>query len=152
MKKVISPVSVCIDGYFGGPNREIDWHIMDDELNAYIVEMLTAADVLIMGRRSYELMAGYWPSAPGGGPVKEKMNGLPRLVFSKTLTRVDWQNSSLLGCPRAGNDGYENGGENASGFREGANSSQARRFAKRRRISSLARICSGYAARDFRGR
>jgi len=40
--------------------------------------------------------------------------------------------------------------ENASGFRAGANSSQARRFAKRRRISSLARICGGHTVRDFR--
>jgi len=43
----------------------------------------------------------------------------------------------------------ENGGENASGFRKGANPSQARRFAKKRRISSLARACGGLAARDF---
>jgi len=58
--------------------------------------------------------------------------------------------SSLLGCPRAGNNGYENRG-NGSGFREGANSSQARRFAKRRRISSLARFAANTRFGIFEG-
>src|ERR1017187_6597720 len=85
MKKVIFQMSVSIDGYIEGPNREIDWHIVDDEFNAYAVETLRAADVLIMGRRNYELMAGYWPTAPGDDPVKEQMNGTPKRVFSRTL-------------------------------------------------------------------
>jgi len=87
-------MSCSIDGYFEGPNHEIDWHIVDDEFKAYAVETLEATDVLIMGRRTYELMAGYWPSAPDDA-VKEYMNGKPNLVFSKTLKRVDWQNSRL---------------------------------------------------------
>jgi dihydrofolate reductase len=95
MKKVIFQMSVSIDGYVEGPNREIDWHIVDDEFNAYAVETLAATDVLLMGRRTYELMAGYWPTAPNNDPVKEKMNGTPKLVFSRTLKRVDWQNSRL---------------------------------------------------------
>jgi dihydrofolate reductase len=95
MKKVIFQMSISIDGYIEGPNREIDWHIVDDEFNAYAVETLKATDVLIMGRRNYELMAGYWPTAPGDDPVKEQMNGKPKLVFSRTLKRVDWQNSRL---------------------------------------------------------
>lgn len=89
-------MSVSIDGYIEGPKREIDWHIVDDEFNAYAVETLRASDVLIMGRRTYELMADYWPTAPANDPVvKERMNGTPKLVFSTTLKRVDWQNSRL---------------------------------------------------------
>jgi dihydrofolate reductase len=95
MKKVIFQMSVSIDGYMEGPNREIDWHIVDDEFNAYAVETLRASDVLMMGRRAYELMAGYWPTATGDDPVAKEMNGTPKLVFSRTLKRVDWQNSSL---------------------------------------------------------
>ncbi len=94
MKKVIFQMSVSIDGYVEGPGREIDWHIVDDEFNAYAVEALKASDVLIMGRRTYELMAGYWPTADND-PIKEQMNGTPKLVFSRTLKRVDWQNSRL---------------------------------------------------------
>lgn len=96
MKKVIFQMSVSVDGYIEGPHREIDWHIVDDEFNAYAVEMLQASDVLVMGRRTYELMAGYWPTASDNDPVvKEKMSSTPKLVFSKTLKKVEWQNSRL---------------------------------------------------------
>ena len=96
MKKVIFQMSVSLDGYIEGPNHEIDWHLVDDEFNAYAVEMLKASDVLIMGRRTYELMAGYWPTAVDNDPVvKEKMNSTPKLVFSRTLKMVEWQNSRL---------------------------------------------------------
>jgi len=95
MAKVIFQMSISVDGYVEGPNREIDWHIVDEEFNAYAVETLAATDVLIMGRRNYELMAGYWPTASDADPVKAYLNGLPKLVFSRTLSRVDWQNSRL---------------------------------------------------------
>ncbi|MGH8607254.1 MAG: dihydrofolate reductase family protein [Gammaproteobacteria bacterium] len=91
MKKVIFQMSVSLDGY-----DEIDWHLVDNEFNAYAVEMLDASDVLIMGRKTYELMAGYWPTAADNDPiVKEKMNSTPKLVFSRTLKKVEWQNSRL---------------------------------------------------------
>jgi dihydrofolate reductase len=96
MKKVIFQMSVSVDGYIEGPHHEIDWHLVDDEFNAYAVEMLDAADVLIMGRRTYELMAGYWPTATDNDPVvTERMNSTPKLVFSRTLKQVEWQNSHL---------------------------------------------------------
>jgi len=96
VKKVIFQMSVSLDGYIEAPNREIDWHIVDDEFNAYAAEMLVAADVLIMGRRTYELMAGYWPSAADDHPVvTARMNGTPKLIFSRTLKKVEWQNSRL---------------------------------------------------------
>lgn len=96
MKKVIFQYSVSLDGYIAGPHGEIDWHLVDDEFNAYAVEMLKASDVLIMGRRTYELMAAAWPTDTANNPVvKEKMNSTPKLVFSKTLKKVDWQNSRL---------------------------------------------------------
>jgi dihydrofolate reductase len=96
MTKVIFQMSVSLDGYVEGPNREIDWHIVDDDFNAYAVETLQATDVLIMGRRTYQLMAGYWPTAPDNdAAVRDQMNGTPKLVFSKTLESVEWQNSRL---------------------------------------------------------
>jgi dihydrofolate reductase len=96
MKKVIFQISVSLDGYVEGPNREIDWHRVDDEFNAYAVETLRATDTLIMGRRTYALMAGYWPTAADNDPVvKELMNGTSKLVFSRTLESVAWQNSRL---------------------------------------------------------
>jgi dihydrofolate reductase len=101
MKKVIFQMSVSLDGYVEGPHHEIDWHIVDEEFNAYAVETLRATDVLLMGRRTYELMAGYWPTAQGDDPVAERMNGAPKLVFSRTLAKVEWQNSRLAADPVA---------------------------------------------------
>jgi dihydrofolate reductase len=95
MKKVIFQMSVSLDGYFEGPNHELDWHIVDDDFNAYAVETLRAADVLIMGRRTYELMVSYWPTVTDDDPVAKEMNGRPKLVFSKSLKSIDWNNSQL---------------------------------------------------------
>ena len=69
---------------------------MDDEFNARAVDMLKASDALLMGRRACELMAGCWPTDTDTGPVvKEKMNGAPMLDLSRTLKKVEWQNSRL---------------------------------------------------------
>ena len=96
MKKVIFQMSVSVDGYIEGPHHEIDWHLVDDEFNAYAVAMLEASDALIMGRRTYELMARYWPTDTENDPVvRAKMNSTPKLVFSRTLKKVEWQNSRL---------------------------------------------------------
>jgi dihydrofolate reductase len=95
MKKIIVQHMVSLDGYFEGPNREIDWHVVDGAFNAFVIETLDAADVLVMGRVNYELMASYWPTAPNDDAVKKFMNGKPKLVFSRTLKEVTWQNSRL---------------------------------------------------------
>jgi len=95
MKKIIFQFSVSLDGYFEGPNHEIDWHLVDDKFNAYAVEMLKATEVLIMGRRNYELMASYWPTTDNDPVIKEKMNETPKLVFSRSLKKVEWKNSRL---------------------------------------------------------
>jgi dihydrofolate reductase len=95
MKKIIFQMSISLDGYFEGPDQIIDWHIVDDDFNAYAVETLRASDVLIMGRTTYELMAGYWPTESDDDPVAKEMNGRPKLVFSRSLKTVDWKNSQL---------------------------------------------------------
>jgi dihydrofolate reductase len=90
---------VTLDGFFAGPNGEIDWHRVDDEFNEFAVGQLEAAGGLVFGRVTYELMAGYWPSeeGPRDDPlVAAKMNGLPKVVFSRTMERADWANTSLV--------------------------------------------------------
>lgn len=101
MKKVICQLSVSLDGFFEGPEHQLDWHLVDEEFNAYAIETLRASRTLIMGRHTYELMAGYWPTAEGNHPVvKDLMNQTPKLVFSRTLKAVDWQQSTLaVGSP-----------------------------------------------------
>ncbi len=107
MRKVFVFNLVTLDGYFEGPNRDISWHNvtssdgseMDAEFNEYAVEMLNSVDTLLFGRVTYELMAGYWPTpdAMKNDPlVAERMNNLSKIVFSRTLDKVEWNNSRLV--------------------------------------------------------
>ncbi len=90
---------VTLDGFFEGPNREIDWHNVDDEFNEFAVDQLNSVDVLLFGRVTYELMAGYWPTPAATknySIVANKMNNLPKIVFSRTLKKAEWNNTRLV--------------------------------------------------------
>ena len=94
MRKVIAWEMVTVDGYFEGPNRNIDWFVFDDELEKYILETQMSADTLLFGRVTYQMMAAYWPSAEGR--IADFMNAAPKVVFSRTLDRVEWNNTTLV--------------------------------------------------------
>ena len=99
MRKIILFNMVSLDGFFEGPNREIDWHNVDEEFNKYSIDQTRSAGGLLFGRVTYELMAGYWPTpdASSNDPqVAEMMNTLPKIVFSKTLNQADWNNTRLV--------------------------------------------------------
>ena len=90
---------VSLDGFFEGPNREIDWHNVDEEFNEFAIDQLNSMDVLLFGRVTYELMASYWPTpaALRDDPiVAGKMNALPKIVVSKTLDKAEWNNTRLI--------------------------------------------------------
>src|SRR5712692_7181370 len=99
MRKVFLFMMVTLDGFFEGPNHEIDWHNVDEEFNEFAIHQLNDVDTLLFGRVTYQLMASYWPtqSAKENDPiVADKMNTLPKIVFSKTLNKVEWNNSRLV--------------------------------------------------------
>ena len=103
MRKVILSNSVTLDGFFEGPNKELDWHIVDEEVKEYAKDLLNNVDTLLFGRVTYQLMADYWPAAATNPStpksdleIADKMNNLPKIVFSKTLQEVKWNNSSLV--------------------------------------------------------
>ncbi|MGA2296540.1 MAG: dihydrofolate reductase family protein [FCB group bacterium] len=99
MRKVIFQNMISLDGYFEGPNREIDWHNVDEEFNEIARAFLDTVDTLLFGRLTYQIMANYWPTelALNDDPIiANKMNNLSKVVFSKTLDKVDWQNSRLV--------------------------------------------------------
>ncbi len=90
---------ISLDGYYEGPNHEIDWHNVDAEFNDYAIEFLNSVDLLLFGRVTYELMAGYWPTemAVTNDPVVAgKMNKLSKIVISKTLDKAEWNNTKLI--------------------------------------------------------
>jgi len=97
MRKVILFVQVSLDGYFEGPKKEIDWHMVDDELHAHFNEELEAMGAFLGGRVTYELMAGYWPTAdadPARTPAERAFariwRDMPKVVYSRTLTSAGW--------------------------------------------------------------
>jgi dihydrofolate reductase len=95
MRRVIVSNLASLDGFFEGVNKELDWHVVDEEFFEYAKDMLRTADTLLFGAATYEVMAAYWPTAPSD-EIADKMNNLPKVVFSKTLKKVDWNNSRLV--------------------------------------------------------
>ena len=97
MRKIILMMSVSLDGYIEGPNREIDWHQVDDELHNHFNEELRGMGAFLSGRVTYELMAAFWPTADTD-PLSTKpmiefariWRDMPKIVYSKTLQRADW--------------------------------------------------------------
>ncbi len=99
MRKIIFQNMISLDGYFEGPNKELDWHLVDGEFNDYAAELLDSLDTLLFGRVTYQLMAGYWPSreALTNDPIiAGKMNALQKVAFSTTLDRAEWNNTRLV--------------------------------------------------------
>jgi len=86
-----------LDGYIEGPGRDISWHedVWGEELERFSMEQGNAAGALMFGRITYELMAGYWPSA--SGEIANFMNALPKYVFSRTLKTSSWNNTQMFG-------------------------------------------------------
>ena len=95
MRKVIVSNLMSLDGLFEGPNHELDWFVVDEEFFAYARDMLRGVDTILFGRKTYQHMADYWPSAPRE-EIADQMNNLPKIVFSRTLESVEWQNSTLV--------------------------------------------------------
>jgi dihydrofolate reductase len=90
-------MSVSLDGFIEGPDRELDWHRVDDELHRHFNEQLGAMGAFMSGRVTHELMAGFWPTADSDpsstGPMVEFARiwrDMPKIVFSRTLERADW--------------------------------------------------------------
>ena len=97
MRKIVSIISVSLDGYFEGPNREIDWSMVDEELHTHFNELLKEMGGLLHGRVTYELMAEFWPTAdkdPESTAAMIEFAGIwldmPKIVYSRTLERADW--------------------------------------------------------------
>ena len=102
MPTLASFLMVSLDGYFEGRNPwELEWHNVDDEFNDFAVDQLDASGCLIFGRRTYQGMAQYWPTAAAmrdDPEVAARMNNMPKIVISETLDRPnpEWENTRLL--------------------------------------------------------
>ena len=100
MRKLLSFHVTSVDGYYEGPNQAFDWPVIDEEFNQFALQQLEEADTLLFGRVTYQLMSFYWPTpaAEQDDPaVAAKMNGLAKIVVSRTLGTADWAPTQLIG-------------------------------------------------------
>lgn len=102
MRKVIYAMLVSLDGYIEGPGGDLSWSVPDAELHRHFNEMDARADAHFYGRGLYEIMSAFWPTAgenPEASPEELEYakiwKRMPKVVFSKTLEKVDW-NSRLV--------------------------------------------------------
>jgi dihydrofolate reductase len=102
MGNIVMWMGISVDGYFEGPNREIDWHYMDDELHRHVNRELARMGAFLHGRVTYELMADFWPTADedpdSSEPVVEFAGiwrDMPKVVYSTTLEHAGW-NSTIV--------------------------------------------------------
>ena len=97
MREIIVSNYVSLDGFFAGPNGEIDWFMWDEETAEYSKGLAASIDTILFGRVTYELMASYWPTVTTEDPViTDYMNRSPKIVFSRTLKKTDWKNTKLV--------------------------------------------------------
>ena len=107
MRKAIVFRSLSLDGFFEGPDHDISWHNVDEEFTQFAVEQMRKMDLIVFGRRSYELMEAYWPRAEddpdetaGNHEIARLMNHSKKVVYSNTLDKVheqkNWENVTLL--------------------------------------------------------
>jgi dihydrofolate reductase len=90
---------VTLNGYFEGPKGSVHWHRHGAEENEYASENLNGGGMLLFGRVTYEMMAGYWPTpiAIQNDPVVAAgMNSADKVVFSRTLKKTEWNNTRLI--------------------------------------------------------
>jgi dihydrofolate reductase len=89
----------------GGPEEDTEggfrhggWQrpYFDDVLAASAAEGMAGTDAYLFGRKTYQAMAAYWPTAPADDPFAGHLNATPKYVASRTLTEATWQNSTVL--------------------------------------------------------
>ena len=97
MRRLIMWNLITLDGMFDGPRPwDLDFHLYawGDELERFSLEQAAEVGGLIFGRRTYEGMAAHWSTAEG--EIADFMDSVPKYVFSRTLERADWANTTLV--------------------------------------------------------
>lgn len=97
MRKVVYAMLISLDGFIEGPNRELDWAFIDEEIHQHFNDQESMYDAHLYGRRLYEIMAAYWPTADENPAAPDYeieyariWKSMPKVVFSKSLEQVGW--------------------------------------------------------------
>ena len=103
MRKIISFMHISLDGFVAGPNGEMNWIKVDEEIFDYVGQRISQTDTALYGRVTYEMMEGYWPNA-GDQPRASRhdvehskwYNKAHKLVLSKTMKGADLTNTTII--------------------------------------------------------
>ena len=102
MRKIVVLMSVSLDGFMAGAGDDLSWHRVDEELHSHFNDVLRGMGAFLGGRRTWELMASYWPTADedptSAGPEVEFAGiwrDMPKVVYSRTLQSAGW-NSTIV--------------------------------------------------------
>ncbi|WP_416977147.1 dihydrofolate reductase family protein [Streptomyces sp. T028] len=97
MRKIVLMMSVSLDGYMEGPDRDISWHRVDDEVHQDANDFVARLAGLLSGRVTHDLMADFWPTADADPETPAVMaefaaiwREIPKYVYSRTLQHADW--------------------------------------------------------------
>ncbi|WFU09446.1 dihydrofolate reductase family protein [Rhizobium sp. CB3090] len=99
MRKLVVWNLMTLDGYFEGTKPwDLDFHMLawGDELEQYATELGKEGDLLIFGRKTYEGMAAYWPTAPETPDIAAYMNGIAKIAASRTMEKAEWNNTRIV--------------------------------------------------------
>ncbi|HEX6231413.1 MAG TPA: dihydrofolate reductase family protein [Actinomycetota bacterium] len=108
MRKLVVVEFLTLDGVYqapGDPNEDTEggfrhggWQMpyVDDELGEAAAAGMAETDAQLFGRKTYEIMASYWPNAPADDPYAKHLNGVRKYVASRTLSEATWQNTTIL--------------------------------------------------------
>jgi dihydrofolate reductase len=113
MRRIVMFNRVSADGYFAAADGDLGWVVPEEELDRGAADNLGGSDMILFGRRTYEMFESYWPKVIGDSPtapdphdpgrqspeiraVGEWINEADKLVISRTRQDVTWKNSRLL--------------------------------------------------------
>ncbi len=94
---------ISVDGYYAGPDGNIDWHMVDDEFNEFAIEHTAEFGTLIFGATTYKIFEEFWPKAlvdpatsEDDRKVAQIIENTKKIVFSKTIKDPTWKNTKVF--------------------------------------------------------
>ena len=108
MGELVVNMFTSLDGVLQGPGAPEEdreggfeyggWQApyLDEESGKVITDHIAGLEALLLGRKTYEIFAAYWPQQPAENPIAARLNGAPKYVASRTLDTVGWTNSKLI--------------------------------------------------------
>lgn len=109
MRKIISFMHISLDGFVAGPNGEMNWIKVDEEIFDYVGRRISEGDTALYGRVTYQMMESYWPTA-GNKPNASKHDiehskwyaSVHKVVLSRTMKGADLPNTTIISDDIAG--------------------------------------------------